>query len=216
MGKTLADVDLQVRQLIGDFQRVNFTPAQVAEAINWAQDVVMRVKGFKAGSRLYDFSTFPIGDLPPDYLVVKRVRLVAVVPYYTITVTPTFSNPVFSHIYPGSLLNSPLTLTVTINRFNGYSAPIDVRLPPINSRWDGFSLVANGVSVGALFPIPNPYTVTSAPDVFTIQATGVYSGWALSGGTVDTWSNVFVSGISLMNVNSNIFTINPPTISPTL
>ena len=56
MGKTLTDVDLQVRQLIGDFQRVNFTEAQVTEAINWAQDAIMRIKGFKIASRLYDLT----------------------------------------------------------------------------------------------------------------------------------------------------------------
>ena len=76
MGKTLADVDLQVRQLIGDYQRTQFTEDQVREAINWGQNAVMRLKGFKVASRLYSTDGYPTGDMPTDLLAVKRVQLV--------------------------------------------------------------------------------------------------------------------------------------------
>jgi hypothetical protein len=76
MAKTLAQVDLQVRQLIGDYQRTNFTPLQVTEAINWAQNAMMRIKGFKLGARLFALGGYPTGTLPHEMLVVKRVQLV--------------------------------------------------------------------------------------------------------------------------------------------
>lgn len=80
MSKTLAQVDLQVRELIGDYQRTNFSSAQVTEAVNWAQDLVIRRKGFKRATRLYSMDGYPTGPLPPELLAVKRVQLVQVSP----------------------------------------------------------------------------------------------------------------------------------------
>jgi hypothetical protein len=76
MGKTFTDVMTQVRELIGDYQSTTFTDKQVGEAINWAQDLVIRIKGFKVATRLYNPTTYPTGSLPSDWLVVKRMQLV--------------------------------------------------------------------------------------------------------------------------------------------
>lgn len=76
MGKMLQDVDQQVRSLIGDYQKTTFTPADVCEAINWASNLVITVKGFKTGSRLYALGVYPTGSLPTDMLLVKYVQLV--------------------------------------------------------------------------------------------------------------------------------------------
>jgi len=76
MGKTLAEVDTQLRELIGDYQRTNFSQSAVTEAINWAQDLVMRRKGFKVDGYLYPISGYPTGALPSTSLDTKRVQLV--------------------------------------------------------------------------------------------------------------------------------------------
>lgn len=75
MAKTLIQIDQQVRELIGDYQRTNFSKGQVTEAINWGQNVVMRVKGFKVGSTPYLIGNYPTGTLPVDVLSIKRVYL---------------------------------------------------------------------------------------------------------------------------------------------
>lgn len=77
MGKTLADVSRQVRELIGDVAETNFDPAMVTEAINWAQDLLMRRKAFVVSDTLTDWgSAYPTGTLPDNLLVVKRVQIV--------------------------------------------------------------------------------------------------------------------------------------------
>ena len=76
MAKTLLQIDQQVRELIGDFQRTQYEQSAVTEAINWAQDLIQRMKGFKVGKRLYAVTAYPTGTLPADLLAVKRVLLV--------------------------------------------------------------------------------------------------------------------------------------------
>lgn len=76
MAKTLLEIDQQVRELIGDFQRTQYSQDAVTEAINWGQDLIQRMKGFKVGKRLYAVSAYPTGTLPPDTLSVKRVLIV--------------------------------------------------------------------------------------------------------------------------------------------
>lgn len=76
MAKTLLQIDQQVRELIGDFQRTQYDKDAVTEAINWAQDLIQRMKGFKVGKRLYAVTSYPTGTLPADLLAVKRVLLV--------------------------------------------------------------------------------------------------------------------------------------------
>jgi len=89
MGKTLADVDNQVRELIGDYQLTTFAPGDVSEAINWAQNLVMRLKGFKFASRLYAGNVYPIGTLPSDWLGVKRMLLVTTTMSPVVTASDT-------------------------------------------------------------------------------------------------------------------------------
>ena len=84
MALTLSDVTEQVRELIGDFRETTFTDADILEAINWAQDLVVRNKGFKIGKRLYPVAQYPTGQFPTDLLSVKRVQIVeSVTPYDT-------------------------------------------------------------------------------------------------------------------------------------
>ena len=89
MGKTLAQVDSQVRELVGDYQLTTFQPEAVAEAINWAQNLVLRIKGFKYASRLYVAGVYPIGALPSDWLSVKRMLLVTTTMNPVVTATDT-------------------------------------------------------------------------------------------------------------------------------
>lgn len=76
MARTLAQLDTQVRKLIGDYQKTTYTDRAVKEAINWAQDLVIRQKGLKIGKRVYLPYQFPTGQLPHDLLVVKRVMVI--------------------------------------------------------------------------------------------------------------------------------------------
>ena len=89
MGKTLSQVDSQVRELVGDYQLTTFQPEAVAEAVNWAQNLVLRVKGFKYASRLYVAGVYPIGALPSDWLSVKRMLLVTTTMNPVVTATDT-------------------------------------------------------------------------------------------------------------------------------
>jgi hypothetical protein len=125
MGKTLADVDLQVRQLIGDYQRTQFTEAQVMQAVNWAQDAIMRIKGFKVASRLYTPGSYPTGDMPTSLLAVKRIQLVTnsdspASGTYTITVTPSATT---------LAANVVSTLSVSITRYGGFTGPVSLFIP---------------------------------------------------------------------------------------
>lgn len=76
MGKKLTEVETQVRQIIGDLGETNFEVARIDEAILFAQDLVMRQKGFNVKSRLYTIGAYPTGTLPPEFLQVKRVLVV--------------------------------------------------------------------------------------------------------------------------------------------
>jgi hypothetical protein len=76
MAKTLAQIDQQVRELLGDYQRTTYDASAVTEAINWGQDLIQRMKGFKVGKRLYAVTAYPTGTLPSDLLSVKRVLIV--------------------------------------------------------------------------------------------------------------------------------------------
>lgn len=78
MAKTLLEIQTQVRQLIGDYQQTTFSEAAIIEAINWSQDLIMRIKGFKIGKRVYSVGSVPTGTLPSDLLAIKRVQLVDV------------------------------------------------------------------------------------------------------------------------------------------
>ena len=135
MGKTLADVDLQVRQLIGDYQRTQFTEDQVREAINWGQNAVMRLKGFKVASRLYSLDGYPTGDMPTDLLAVKRVQLVEsafVAGSYDIVV----SNETFEDGGSGPRKS---VVTVNIVRHGGFGGSIDIFIPEtvyrVTTKW---------------------------------------------------------------------------------
>ena len=218
MGKTLTDVDLQVRQLIGDFQRVNFTEAQVTEAINWAQDAIMRIKGFKIASRLYDLTTYPTGDLATDTLVVKRVQLVlanSVTPYYTIVVTPSVPPMVPDS---GSQYES---VTVTITPFNGYGDSISVFVPMNLAGSDGAGLFVNSPTSLAAHALGNWVgdVAQNTPGQSGLIYTNVpYGGAAYSFnleiyGTTQGWNSInyqsiFLTGLSTINVNSNHFTMS--------
>jgi len=76
MGKTCAQVEQQIRELVGDYQATTYQPEAVIEAINWGQNVVMRLKGFKVSDALYTPAQYPTGEFPSDWLCVKRVLLV--------------------------------------------------------------------------------------------------------------------------------------------
>ncbi len=80
MAKTLATIRQQVKELVGDYQGTTFTDAAVAEAINWAQNLIIREKGFKRASVVYSLGSYPTGDLPTDLLVIKRVLLIQTPP----------------------------------------------------------------------------------------------------------------------------------------
>ena len=80
MAKTLAVIRQQVKELVGDYQGTTFDPGAVTEAINWAQNLILREKGFKRASVLYSLGSYPTGDMPMDLLVVKRVLLVQTPP----------------------------------------------------------------------------------------------------------------------------------------
>ncbi len=212
MGKTLADVDLQVRQLIGDYQRSQFTDLQVAEAINWGQNAIMRLKGFKVASRLYDLTTYPTGDLPSDFLTIKRVQLVqADLPalgYYTITVAP------LTTVLADSVAAA---LAVTITRYGGFSGTIDVFIPVnltgsdaagiyINSPTSlGSGLIGNYVNDVQVGDVAGDsgFMYLDAPDSFAIDvmATGAALGSF-------NYSNIFLTGLTSMPpVRSNNFSI---------
>jgi len=135
MGKLLSDVDLQVRQLIGDYQRTQFTEDQVREAINWGQNAVMRLKGFKTASRLYSLDGYPTGDMPTDLLVVKRVQLVQSTlgaGSYDIVV----SNETHED---GGAGPRKSVVTVNIVRRNGFGGYVDIFIPEtvfrVTSKW---------------------------------------------------------------------------------
>jgi hypothetical protein len=86
MAKTLAQVRQQCKELMGDFQTTTFDVSAYLEAINWAQDLVMRYKGFKVSSQIYPFGAYPTGTLPSTWLVVKRVQVVTPVNTGTVPV----------------------------------------------------------------------------------------------------------------------------------
>lgn len=111
MGKTAAQVILQVRELIGDYQATNFDDLQVVEAINWAQNLVMRRKGFKTTTKVYDIGAYPTGALPSGWLVIKRALLVQYVvnpladPPITIANTPESSDTVLRVLDESTLVH---------------------------------------------------------------------------------------------------------------
>ncbi len=224
MGKTLAQVDLQIRELIGDYQVTSFSPAQVLEAVNWAQDLVIRQKGFKQASRLYDMTAYPTGPLPTDLLTIKRVQLVQTtltIPYYTITVAPLAISSPFA--FPPFAATLPVQFTVTITRYNGYSAPVDITFPAINDiAWDGTSayinspvaLAANSlglfvadVSVPLLSVYPNSLPVyTNAPDSFILGFKSTGQTWTI--GTNMANGTTLIGGYgTTAAVTSNIFSL---------
>lgn len=82
MGKTLGQVITQVRELIGDYQETTYSAAAVIEAINFAQDLVIRTKGFKVGKRIYNIGAIPTGHFPSDYLAVKRIQIIEIASSY--------------------------------------------------------------------------------------------------------------------------------------
>ena len=73
---TLADIILEVRQLIGDYQAVMFKDEQITHEIFMAQADLSRRKGFNVQSIMMPVGVYPSGYIPPEWLTVKRVELV--------------------------------------------------------------------------------------------------------------------------------------------
>lgn len=149
MGKLLQDVDRQVRELVGDYQVTIFTPAAVCEAINWATNLVLTVKGFKTGARLYALGVYPTGALPPDLLAMKHVQLVT-------QASPTFGadSSDVTDVVLRVLTESSVEME---NAFNESWRTQRVNLPP--KRW----VYESNQSFTAVPPfLPSDASITSA------------------------------------------------------
>jgi hypothetical protein len=80
MGLDLGQIDTQIRELLGDYQSTTFTENDIYEAVNWGQNIIIRLKGFKRATRLYTMNSYPTGVLPSNLLVVRRMLLVVPTP----------------------------------------------------------------------------------------------------------------------------------------
>jgi hypothetical protein len=124
-------------------------------------------------------------------------------PYYQIFVAPDEAEVSWSS--SGYQDDAPLTLSVTIVRSNGHSAPINVSLPEMEGTWVGWQAIINGVPVTQIQAEAVPFILDAAPDNFTMQFYGTQAGWSLQ-----NWQG----GVQLIGddgsgtlVRSNVFSI---------
>ena len=113
-------------------------------------------------------------------------------PYYTITITPDTYEVHWDA--EGNMTSDPVVMTCHINRFNGYSKPVNVSTVLMPSWGDDFSATINGDTITsdpqytATLGIPQAYVVDDAPDEFTLTFSGKRDGWGLG------WLDRTVSG----------------------
>lgn len=113
--------------------------------------------------------------------------------YYTIEVTPDLQVAQFNE--NGNMTNGPMTFTININRFNGYSKQVSLQLPRIQSNFDGITILYNGDRINGRTPI-----LENVPDtaLFTVASTA--QGYF-------NWVNVMIESTDEIPVLSNTFSM---------
>jgi hypothetical protein len=98
-------------------------------------------------------------------------------PFYKIFVEPQEST--VSWDSNGYQDGAPLVLSVTIVRYNGHSAPINIALPEMEGSWVGWVAIINGAQITQLQAANVPFILDAAPDTFTMEFSGTQAGWSL-------------------------------------
>jgi hypothetical protein len=148
------------------------------------------------------FNTFfcPLQQTENGEFVYRSVLNALPNPYYTVTVSPT-DTPLTESL-------DPITYNVSINRFNGYDAPVDIVWQASDRRQ--FKIVNNGtltewaatINGQAIDSSLGDTVITSAPDNFDIVLTKLWK----EGGGNPTLASMYLIGISGTNfVLSNDF-----------
>ena len=215
----LSQIQSDLAILMGTLAPGNYTwtPQQILDAIQWAQEEEARLSGLtylEVDLPAYSVSG-PWGeaeqqvDIPIDAIKVVRCEIgepVTPVGSYTITVSPTSSLITLD----GS---TPTTVDVVITRTGGFTELIDIYS---NSFIQSQSPLIDGSVDGTLFEnlsqtIPGLGNgLSNVPDTFQVQVWATDAGWALDG---LVWTNAHLTGNSEgtgTQVQSNHFTITPP------
>jgi len=210
-----------------------FTSEDYAVAIQWAQEQAAQHLGLTylefniapaTGTDVWgDPTTYVV--VPDDAIQVTRVEVADTAPpppppppptpYFTLTVSPPDVSAAFVDP-PG---NWQADLTVTINRFGGHVAPVDITFPIVVDGWDGFGIAINSpisqagdfssLYIDDVHVTSNPAVIVGAPDSFPMHFAGTGQGW--SEFMWDTPTDHVLSGDDGTNtVLSNSFNVEPP------